>query len=370
MRLFIIITIFFSQLGIAKEKVSNISEQCKNDLEFTSTFLMENDAGAEDHISVKGKDYYLSQLDISNKKTQGITSWPECHKIMSDYIKSWRKSHLYVEMIEPALNNYSSTKKLDVSRSPTLEKLSSATVLLTVPSFNHTYKQQLNVLLEDQSGMLSRSDNWIIDLRENDGGSDSTYEMLLTKIMDNQYNIVGTKYLVSEENIKIQRSVCDLFMLGDKQCEAHAELLAKRMEDAPLGSFISQYDSYPNSIFYGPEPNVGLSRPNKVAILIGQNCGSSCEQFLLAAKQSFNVKLVGRKTAGALDYSNLRPKVLPSGKLKLHYAVTKSQRLPYLPVDLAGILPDVYLPLPNRLNGNIEEIMTVKTWLETGLLAK
>ena len=104
--------------------------------------------------------------------------------------------------------------------------------------------------------------------------------------------------------------------------------------------------------------------PRRVAVVIDQACGSSCEQFVLSVRQSYNVKLFGRRTAGALDYSNLRPQVLPSGKRLLWYATSRSLRLPYLPVDAAGIPPDVYLPPAAAGADPGAEIERVRAWLE------
>ena len=86
-------------------------------------------------------------------------------------------------------------------------------------------------------------------------------------------------------------------------------------------------------------------RPLRVAILIDGGCGSSCEEFALEARQSFSVKLIGQRTFGSLDYSNVCPHDLPSGRRRLLYATTRSTRIPSLMVDAAGVPPDIYLPL-------------------------
>ncbi len=111
-----------------------------------------------------------------------------------------------------------------------------------------------------------------------------------------------------------------------------------------------------------PEPR----RPARVAVLVDRDCASSCEEFLLAARQSFHVKLIGRNSEGALDYSNLRLHALPSGVRQLQYATSRSARLPQLQVDLGGIMPDIYLPPPKDEAGRAQEIVRVQRWLEGG----
>jgi hypothetical protein len=81
-------------------------------------------------------------------------------------------------------------------------------------------------------------------------------------------------------------------------------------------------------------------------------------------RQSANVKLFGRRTAGVLDYSNVRPQALPSGGRLLWYATSRSLRLPYLPVDAAGISPDIYLPPAAPGADPAAEIERVRAWLE------
>ena len=101
-----------------------------------------------------------------------------------------------------------------------------------------------------------------------------------------------------------------------------------------------------------------------MAVLADARCGSSCEQFLLTVRQGVAVKLVGRsRSAGVLDYSNMRPFDLPSGTRRLWYATSRSNRLPALPLDGMGIAPDVYLPGPAPADARAD-IARVQRWLE------
>src|SRR5690606_6289341 len=86
-----------------------------------------------------------------------------------------------------------------------------------------------------------------------------------------------------------------------------------------------------------------LPKPNRVAILINEYCGSTTEQFLLDAKQSGKVKLYGRSTYGALDFSNMTSAISPSGEFQLWYCTSKSLRIPGMEIDGRGIQPDYYL---------------------------
>jgi hypothetical protein len=67
-----------------------------------------------------------------------------------------------------------------------------------------------------------------------------------------------------------------------------------------------------------------------------------------------------------LDVSNLRPHLLPSGKHRLWYAITVSNRLPALPIDGIGIAPDVFLPDPEDTGDRDADVRRTQRWLEGG----
>ena len=88
-----------------------------------------------------------------------------------------------------------------------------------------------------------------------------------------------------------------------------------------------------------------LPYPRRVAVIVNRGCGSTCEQFVLAARQSKKVTLYGTNTAGVLDYANLLFAPIGScSDLSLHYATSRTKRLPQQPVAPMGIAPDVAIP--------------------------
>ena len=80
-----------------------------------------------------------------------------------------------------------------------------------------------------------------------------------------------------------------------------------------------------------------------IAILVDQDNASATEQFLLAAKQSKKVKIFGKTTFGALDMSEINEVKSPDGNFILGYCITRSLRIPNLPIDGIGIQPDYFL---------------------------
>jgi C-terminal processing protease CtpA/Prc len=85
--------------------------------------------------------------------------------------------------------------------------------------------------------------------------------------------------------------------------------------------------------------------PRRVAVLVAGLCASSCEQFVLDARQSRKVTVIGKQnTAGMVDYGNTRREVLPSGVRQIFMPTSRSRRLPDRPMDYKGVAPDVIVP--------------------------
>jgi hypothetical protein len=212
-----------------------------------------------------------------------------------------------------------------------------------------------------QRRRLDRTPNWILDIRDNDGGSDSTYASLLDAIVISPRVEVGAEFLSTPANIANTQGVCRVYQ--DKSCEAAVAPLVSAMKAARPGDYVRP-PGVTEAVSVRRDHRAPREAPRRVGVVIDQACASSCEQFVLSVRQSYNVKLFGRRTAGSLDYSNLRPQVLPSGERLLWYATSRSLRLPHLPVDAAGIPPDVYLPPAAAGADPAAEIVRVRAWLE------
>jgi len=346
---------------------------CAKDLEDIPGFLLENDTGARDHLAQFGQKYFDDALAEAKSAALQIRGNPSCAPVIDKYLRAWRRGHLAVEDITAApaasapQQSAEDASAQHLKSAPSIEILSPKTLRLTLKSFELYNRDALIALIKAHREDLEGHPNWIIDVRGNGGGGDGSYQPLMSWLMPDEVANAGAEILATPANIEGWTRVCALFAPGDAECQKSVSDLIARMRTAAPGAYVAMNDS--GAMSYGRVERLEPHRPSRVAILIDGGCGSSCEQFALDARQSFSVKLIGQHTHGSLDYSNLVPYDLPSGRRRLWYATTRSARIPGLLVDVVGVQPDVYLPIEAGDGAKNEEVRRVQSWLEGGSLA-
>ncbi|MEE4198252.1 MAG: S41 family peptidase [Bacteroidales bacterium] len=221
---------------------------------------------------------------------------------------------------------------------PVALSLSDSTFYLRIPTFYSDLTEQLVTKHWDE--IMGRP-NLIIDIRNNSGGQDYYYDKLAELIYTGPYESKNVEWYASrglikdlEDNIK-QGHIKEGF-------EQQAEDLLARMK-TNVGGFVLHPYAEGDSIIIR---DTIYPYPRKAGIILNENNASSAEQFLLTAQHSRKVITFGaQNTAGILDYSNITPKELPSGKYHLWLPATRSGRLPENPIDNTGIAPEVKIPL-------------------------
>jgi len=347
------------------------ADLCVKDLAVIPEFLLENDSGAKDHLAQFGQKHFDDALAEAKKAAIRVSDTNGCGQVLNRYLKAWRPGHLEVSSVfkRSIQTDAGSAPTNAKSREdePTFQLLSRKTILLTFKSFDSKNREPLIALLNRNHKALASYPNWIIDVRGNGGGSDYSYEPVLAWLLPDEKVSVGELWLATPANLEGHQKLCAILAPGDAECEREINEVIARTRSAPTGSLVPGDDK--GGISFERQERLEPRRPSRVAILIDGGCASSCENFLLAARQSFNVKLIGTRTYGCADYSDMRPFALPSGQRLLWHATARSQRIPGLPVDLAGIPPDVYLPLAKGDHVEEEEVGRVRSWLEGGSLA-
>lgn len=345
--------------------------QCMADLEDAARYVVANDAGAPgllaDHEAAITKAFDKARADIAAASDVDDV---RCAGILQTYLSAWRPGHLEVKSNtvtagKPAKPSaHTSAQPLGDPLAPRFQVLSKDTLLFTFRQFNDRYAARVRQLMADHRAELLSHPNWIIDVRDNGGGADSTYAPLMGWLLDAELPHHTVEFRVTPDNIKRQEEVCPQ-MSDPAACMNTLGPVIEAMRTAKAGTYVLKgtermtYDKVA----------LEARRPARVAILIDRGCGSTCEQFVLEARTSFRVKLLGRPTFGALDDSNMRPHPLPSGLRTLLYATTRSTRVPDMRIDGIGIPPDILLPVPQDQAARDAEVAQVQRWLEGGTLS-
>jgi hypothetical protein len=207
------------------------------------------------------------------------------------------------------------------------------TVLVQLPSFNDP--AGIDALFEAEAERFGAAERLIIDLRGNGGGSDYNFRALIPLIYTDPIRLVSNAALATADNIRVNEA-----LVGDTTIPAGIRTQLARSV-AQMRTAEGGWYEFPDRVH---EEEAVLELPRQVAVLVDRGCASSCEQFLLAARQSRKVTIYGTRTAGILDFGNVRNAQMPGGTLLLNYPTTRSKRLPHDPVDGTGILPHVAVP--------------------------
>jgi hypothetical protein len=339
--------------------------RCIEDLEAAATFLATNDSGAATALADRGSAISEAYAK-ARESARNVADAAECDGVFRRYLRAWRSGHIGV--VFPVAERADSggraiAPEAAQDRAPTLKVLDDKTVLLSLPTFREREKPALQSLLHERRRELEAHKNWIIDVRVNDGGADTTYRPLLPWLLNSEYPVHQVEWYVTPANIRAQEVVCSVTS-EPAVCKAQLAPVVAAMRAAKTGDFVLAAGA---RLEFERVAENEPDGPSRVVILMDRACASSCEQFLLAARASFLVKLVGRPSAGTLDVSNLRPHTLPSGRT-LFYATSRSTRLPDMRIDEIGIQPDILLPLPAHSGATDEEIERIRRWMAGGSL--
>ncbi|MCB0277933.1 MAG: peptidase S41, partial [Calditrichaeota bacterium] len=99
--------------------------------------------------------------------------------------------------VSQSIKNY---KKSAETNSAYIEELNENTLYLRIPSFASQEKQLIDSLLHSNFNKLIETDNLIIDLRNNGGGSDYSYLSILPFLYTNPIRTIGTEFLSTKLN--------------------------------------------------------------------------------------------------------------------------------------------------------------------------
>ena len=218
------------------------------------------------------------------------------------------------------------------------KKLTAKTAILKLPSFEYQYLKQITPLIDDNKAGLETSENLIIDLRGNPGGTTDAYQKLLPYIMGKSIRHTGAEFLATQtyiNNLEAYKKTLDKNIPTTNTDKNIATLKAN------LGQFVN-FNSTGQPV-YIEKVDIAPKSPKHVVILANKGSGSSAEYFLFVAKQSKKVKILGAPSYGALDYGNAYLVDFGCPGYQVLMPTYRALRLPDYPIDNIGIQPDVYI---------------------------
>jgi hypothetical protein len=233
-----------------------------------------------------------------------------------------------------------------------LRPLSEKTLWLRLPNFSIENKEKIEKLLTDNTGLLQKTPNLLIDLRNNGGGSDDSYTELMKWLYSRPIYTIGVEFRSGPGNIKAFEEILKKEAVPDDTKIEIRKMIEK------MRASKEEWILFGGKPFFIVTYNEIRPNPRAVAILM-TGAGSSGEQFVLDTRSSHKVTLFGGNTQGVLDYSNQLSVVLPSGKYNLKYSSSRSLRIPDERIDNIGIPPDIRLDDKTR-----DQIEFVQHWLE------
>lgn len=267
--------------------------------------------------------YYLRDHSLSE----------ETYELEDGWILFFQYSKYFKETPKPKLSEREIQSKMNEIEGCYFRQITEKTALLGLSSFEHNYVERIKKLLTDNKQTIETSENLIIDVRNNLGGTYEAYEDLFPYILTNPVRGLGMEFLATQTLIDDIQTWYDDDE-GKKKAQGWISQFKRNM-----GKFVNT----DTTDVYVSEIKPAARSPKQVVILVNRRTASSGEAFVFDAKQSKKVKIFGTPTYGALDYGSASFFDFGCNNYKLMMPTWRSMRLPDYPIDNIGIQPDIYL---------------------------
>ena len=295
----------------------------------------------------RGRERSLAALaDSVRAIARSSADFRVCIPAMQRWIHYFRDPHLMLWQSAPPASASATTPAAgsaavpevpaaDPDR-PTLRTIDDSTYLVRIPSLDRSYKGALDSLVAAHRDKLLSTPYLVLDLRGDGGGCTCTYSALVPLLYGGPFRELGYDLWTSPADVAFLR---DALTDGTMPDSSKSEI--RRV--------LPQLEATPNA--FVPFPGDTVVRldtvypmPRTVAVLVDHGCASSCEDFVLMARESRKVTIVGaERTAGVHDYGNVRAVWLP-GWRRLRIPTTRSHGLPGGAIDNVGLAPGVWVP--------------------------
>ncbi len=226
-------------------------------------------------------------------------------------------------------------------------KLEKDIAYLRIPTF---FNNDANIqnLVASADSTIRNTKYLIVDLTGN-GGGNSGWISFLPYFMTNPMVQAPSFVRVTKDNIPLKLADIEPFVSNPIPDE-----YKKYFPDSTLAVYKKAYQELPvtRQSFY-PVPGVNfpldslMRKPEKIALVVDDLCGSSSEYFIFLSRQSKKTITYGVNTVGMMDYEGMStPTPLPYDGFLLVIPIVKSSWTDKNPIDQTGFKPDVILKQP------------------------
>lgn len=268
------------------------------------------------------------------------TNNTNCINVLNEYTYFFKDEHIYLQAnIENDDKEISLSEEKEQQPELDAKMLTSTIFYLKISSFKYENIIPVKELMERHKKQIEKAKAFIIDIRDNFGGTDDVYQPLLPYILTNPLRIMNVEFLATNTLIEGLRDYAIQTTHKDSLKAIH------RIEDGlkeykdNLGEFVL-YDGKKVTV---DTIKLKSKSPAQIVILANHNVASAGENFLFSARQSKKVKILGTPSMGVLDYGSIREFKFGCDNFILYLPTYRSARLPNYPIDNIGIQPDVYL---------------------------
>lgn len=226
-------------------------------------------------------------------------------------------------------------------------KINREVAYLKIPTF-YNNDNKIQQLVASSDSIIRNTKYLIVDLTGNAGGN-TGWIYFLPYFMTNLINQEPPSLRITADNVKRKLPDLEPFVKAPISNE-----YKKYFPDDVLNAYRKAYNELPTTkeTFY-PIPAVSFPldsitrKPEKIALVVDNFCGSSTEYFFYLSKQSKKTITYGTNTIGMMDYEGMStPTTLPFDKFILTIPIAKSSWTDKKPIDQTGFKPDMLINLP------------------------
>lgn len=309
----------------------------------------------------------LDQIPVSDLTEKHRRDFMESKAEREDWRKVISKYHVPEIIDSDGSFHFLELKKYEKAEyepQHTIERLKENTIYMTLSDFWDA--SPIDHLLARHKKDLENTENLIIDVRTNLGGSDLSYKNIEKYLFPGGKNKIDLSFYNNKINCTERNA--DFFisqiekMLDKMDNEKDRDGLKRWKEETwekHRGNGFVNFDKEDSMKEY---EITGLNPPNNIIVLVDNYCGSAGDIFVYLCKQSPKVTVIGRPTMGLNDYSNLAV-MQWHDQFELMYATSRLDQLDTRePGVEQGIKPDIYVPWnPEHIykDFDMEEAMSV-----------